>query len=64
MGTRSGDFFITHRLSTSRNADQIALIEDGRIVAHGKHDALMADNEHYRAFVGAEFGVAAVSTDR
>ena len=48
-------FVITHRLSTIRNADQIALIEAGRIVERGTHDALMATPEgRYRAFVGAE----------
>ena len=57
-------FLITHRLSTIRNADQIALIEDGRIVAHGNHDALMANNGRYRTFVGAELGVAAAGADR
>ncbi len=48
-------FVVTHRLSTIRNADQIALIEGGRIVERGAHDALMAiPNGRYRAFVGAE----------
>ncbi len=48
-------FLITHRLSTIRNADRIALIEDGRIVEHGTHDELMAHADgRYRAFVQAE----------
>lgn len=48
-------FLITHRLSTIRNADQIALLEDGRIVEIGSHDALMARTEgRYRSFVRAE----------
>ena len=48
-------FVITHRLSTIRNADQIALIDGGRIVERGAHDALMAiPDGRYRAFVGAE----------
>ena len=48
-------FVITHRLSTIRNSDQIALIEDGRIVERGAHDALMAiPDGRYSTFVGAE----------
>jgi len=48
-------FLITHRLSTIRNADQIAFLEDGRIVEMGDHDTLMAKPEgRYRHFVVAE----------
>ena len=50
-------FLITHRLSTIRNADKIALLEQGRIVEHGTHDELMADPAgRYRAFVQSERG--------
>jgi len=46
---------ITHRLSTIRGADQIAFLEDGRIMETGNHEDLMgmADGR-YRAFVHAE----------
>lgn len=48
-------FLITHRLSTIRNADQIAFLEDGRIVEIGSHDELIARPEgRYRNFVHAE----------
>lgn len=33
---------IAHRLSTVREADEIIVIEQGRIVEHGSHDALLA----------------------
>lgn len=53
-------FLITHRYSTIQTANQIALLEDGAIVAWGSHDELMADQEgKYRAFFEGEIAVAA-----
>jgi ABC-type multidrug transport system fused ATPase/permease subunit len=34
-------FVIAHRLSTIVNADRIAVLEDGRIIAIGKHAELL-----------------------
>jgi ATP-binding cassette, subfamily B, multidrug efflux pump len=39
--------FISHRVSTVRNADRIAVLHDGRIVESGTHDALLALNGYY-----------------
>ena len=42
---------IAHRLKTVRNADQILVIENGRIAQQGTHDSLMAQDGTYRHFV-------------
>lgn len=42
---------IAHRLNTVRGADQILVLEDGRIVQKGKHHELMQQEGLYRNFV-------------
>ena len=39
--------FITHRLSTIKNSDQIFLMHDGHLVESGTHDSLMASKQRY-----------------
>jgi ATP-binding cassette subfamily B protein/subfamily B ATP-binding cassette protein MsbA len=38
---------IAHRLSTIRNADNIVVVDHGRIVEQGKHNKLIENNSHY-----------------
>ena len=40
-------FVIAHRLSTIRKADQILVVEDGRIAEQGNHDDLIAKEGRY-----------------
>jgi ATP-binding cassette, subfamily B, bacterial len=39
---------IAHRLSTIRDASRILVLHDGRLIAQGTHDQLIASNELYR----------------
>lgn len=42
---------IAHRLNTIRHADEILVIDQGRIVQAGDHDKLMAEEGIYRRFI-------------
>lgn len=46
MGSRT-TVFISHRISTARNADQIAVLVNGTIAERGTHDELLARNGYY-----------------
>ncbi len=46
---------IAHRLSTIRNADVICVIDDGRIVEQGTHEALLAHGGLYRELYERQF---------
>lgn len=43
---------IAHRLKTVENADQIFVIDHGKIVQHGRHNELMNEDGIYRRFIG------------
>ncbi|NMO53184.1 ABC transporter ATP-binding protein [Actinoplanes sp. TBRC 11911] len=42
---------VAQRVSTIRDADQIIVLDDGKVVGTGTHADLMADNETYREIV-------------
>ena len=46
---------VAHRLSTIRNADEIAVIMNGRITERGTHEELMAANGTYKQLYSLQF---------
>ncbi|GAA4910586.1 ATP-binding cassette subfamily B protein [Stackebrandtia albiflava] len=45
---------VAQRISTILNADQILVLDDGRLVGAGRHTELLADNEVYQAIVASQ----------
>lgn len=48
-------FVVAHRLSTIRNADQIIVMNAGRIIEQGNHETLMAQNGFYSQLYNSQF---------
>ncbi|MBQ8846667.1 MAG: ABC transporter ATP-binding protein, partial [Lachnospiraceae bacterium] len=46
--------FISHRLSSCRFCDEIAVFDKGELVQLGNHDALVEDNGKYRMLWNAQ----------
>lgn len=48
-------FIVAHRLSTIRNADQILVMKEGRIIEQGNHESLIAKNGFYAKLYQSQF---------
>lgn len=51
--TATTALIVAHRPSTVQLADRVALLENGRITAVGKHSELLATNAHYRHVIAS-----------
>ncbi|MCC5875145.1 MAG: ABC transporter ATP-binding protein, partial [Candidatus Sumerlaeia bacterium] len=56
-------FVIAHRLSTIREADQILVLEDGRITERGTHSELLAKRGRYFEMYQCQYGQDALFID-
>ena len=50
-------FIIAQRLSTLQHADCIIVLQEGRVVASGKHEQLASENELYRSLFNQNSGM-------
>jgi ATP-binding cassette subfamily B protein len=48
-------FVIAHRLSTIRDADQVLVIDDGKIIERGPHESLLALKGFYHRMYVSQF---------
>ena len=55
LATGRTTLVVAHRLATIRRADRIVVIEDGRIVASGTHEALVREGGLYARLAALQF---------
>ncbi|MCZ6939009.1 ABC transporter ATP-binding protein, partial [Bacillus mycoides] len=46
---------IAHRLATIVHADQIIVLEDGRITGFGTHEELLSNHKYYQKVIKQQF---------
>lgn len=49
-------FIITQKISSTRNADLILLLDEGRLIAKGSHGELLARSALYRSICESQNG--------
>ncbi|WP_285768599.1 ABC transporter ATP-binding protein [Peribacillus sp. SI8-4] len=54
---------ITQKISTAMEADKILLLENGEVLAEGKHEELIQTSELYRKIVHSQYGEEGISIE-
>jgi len=49
-------FIVSQRAASVRGADQILVLDDGKVVGHGKHEDLLRDCQIYREIYESQYG--------
>ncbi|EHS58813.1 hypothetical protein WG8_1062, partial [Paenibacillus sp. Aloe-11] len=49
-------FLITQKISSTASADQILLLDEGRLIASGSHEHLLNSSELYRRIYESQYG--------
>lgn len=55
---------ITQKISTAMKADKILLLEDGTMIAEGKHEQLLRNSDLYRKITESQFGSEVFTHDQ
>jgi len=56
LNKRQTVFIIAHRISSIKDADQILVLDNGRIIESGNHDELLAKNGYYSTVFHHQYG--------
>jgi ATP-binding cassette subfamily B protein AbcA/BmrA len=51
-------FVVAHRLAAVKNADQISLLNEKRLVAMGNHRGLLEHNDYYQCMIAGQHIIA------
>lgn len=63
LNVKATKIIIAHRISAVRNADEIIILEDGKIIERGTHETLLKEKGYYYKTYLAQYGEYISTTD-